>query len=299
MRKTKKAHFEKLSIKEIGDNKTFWKTVRPYFSDKDNKSSKITLVENNIIIADEKRVAELMNRCFISITKKLNLKPPIINTADDIQSLTKNYENHISIRKLKEPYPEIVPDSFHFESVSLDDGKKEVLNLNPEKSSACGTIPVRILKQTIDVHLQHLKNAINYTLQPNCFRDKIKQSEVIPIYKKLDPLEKENYRPVSLLPLVSKVFERIIYKQINTYVEDEISNYVGFRKSHGTQHSLVIILERWKQAIDKGEYISVMYMDLSKAFDTINHDLLLAKLRAYGFSASLLNGLHSYLKCRK
>ena len=224
MRKTKKAHFEKLKIQEIGDNKTFWKAVQPYFSDKDNKSSKITLVENNIVIADEKRVAELMNRCFISITKNLNLKAPIINTADDTQSLTKNYENHISIRKLKEPDPEIVPDSSHFKSVSLDDGKKEVLNLNPEKSSTCGTIPVRILKQSIDVHLQHLINVINHALQPNCFRDKIKQSGVIPIYKKLDPLEKENYRPISLLPHVSKVFDRVICKQINTYMEDEISN---------------------------------------------------------------------------
>ena len=83
-------------------------------------------------------------------------------------------------------------------------------------------------------------------------------------------------------------------------MEDKISNYVtGFRKSHGTQHSLFIMLERWKQAIDKGEYISVMYMDLSKAFDTINHDLLLVKLRTYGFSTGALNFLYSYLKYRK
>ena len=77
---------------------------------------------------------------------------------------------------------------------------------------------------------------------------------------------------------------------MNTYMEDKISNYVtGFRKSHGTQYSLVIMLESWKQAIDKGEYISVMYTNLSKAFDTINHDLLLAKQKAYGFSTSALN----------
>ena len=101
MRKTKKAYFEKLSIKEISDNKTFWKTIRPYFSDKNNKSSKITLVENNIVIVDEKRVGELINKYFINITKYLNLKAPIINTTDDILSLTKNYENHISIRKIK------------------------------------------------------------------------------------------------------------------------------------------------------------------------------------------------------
>ena len=140
----------------------------------------------------------------------------------------------------------------------------------------------------------------SHRLQRNCFPDKLKQSKVIPVYKKLDSLEKENYRPVSLLPHVSKVFERTIYKEINTYMEDKISNYVtGFWKSHGTQHSLVIMSERWKQAIDKGEYISVMYMDLSKAFDPINDNLLLAKLRAHGFSTTALNLLHSYLKYRK
>ena len=80
-------------------------------------------------------------------------------------------------------------------------------------------------------------------------------------------------------------------------MKDKISNYVtGFRKPYGTQHALVIVLERWKQAIDKGEYISLMYIDLSKAFDTINRDLLLAKLRVYIFSTSASNSLYSYLK---
>ena len=114
----------------------------------------------------KKRVAEVMNKYFINITKNLRLKAQIINTTDDIQSLTKNYDNHISIRK-------IVPDSFNFKSVSLDDVKKEVLNLNPKKSSTSGTIPVTILKQTIDVHLQHLTNVINHSLQTNCFSDKL------------------------------------------------------------------------------------------------------------------------------
>ena len=76
-------------MKETGDNKRFWKSAQPYFGDKDNKSSKITLFHSNIFIADEKRVTGLMNICFVNITKNLNLKAPVINARDYIQYLTK------------------------------------------------------------------------------------------------------------------------------------------------------------------------------------------------------------------
>ena len=83
-------------------------------------------------------------------------------------------------------------------------------------------------------------------------------------------------------------------------MEDKLSKYLtGFRKSHGTQHLLVTMLEKWKKAVDNGEYVSALFLDLSKAFDTINHDLLLAKLKAYGFSPNALKLMHSYLNNRK
>ena len=85
----------------LSDNRAFQKTDRPYFSDKDKKSSTISLFENNIFRADEQRVSELLNKYFINITKSFSLIAPIINTTDDIQSLTRCYENHISIRKTK------------------------------------------------------------------------------------------------------------------------------------------------------------------------------------------------------
>ena len=140
------------------------------------------------------------------------------------------------------------------------------------------------MKQSVETYLPFLTKAINLTITECEFSDKLKKLEVIPLYKKQDPLKKENYRSISLLPHVSKVFECILYTQINNYMQNELSKYVtGFRKSHGTQHSLMIMLEKWKNVLDKGEYVCVLFMDLSKAFDTINHDLLLAKLRAYGF----------------
>ena len=82
-------------------------------------------------------------------------------------------------------------------------------------------------------------------------------------------------------------------------MEDKLSKYLtGFRKSHGTQHFLVTMLEKWKKAVDNGEYVSAFFLDLSKAFDTINHDLLLAKLKAYGFSPNALKLMHSYFNNR-
>ena len=120
------------------------------------------------------------------------------------------------------------------------------------------------------------------------------------MYKKLDPLQKENYRPVSLLPHVLKILERIIHKQVTNFMTDKLAHSItGFRKSHGTQISLVVMIEKWKKALDKGEYVSALFMDFSKAFDTTNHDLLISKLKAYGFSKEVLKLMKSYLKNRK
>ena len=132
--------------------------------------------------------------------------------------------------------------------------------------------------------MPHLTNSINYFIQYSSFPQELKLLEVILVYKKLDPLQKENHRPVSLLRHVSKVFERIIHKQIRNYVTGKLAHsIIGFRKSHGTQNSLAVMLEKWKRGLEKGEYVSALFMYLSKAFDTINHDLLIAKLKAYGF----------------
>ena len=90
------------------------------------------------------------------------------------------------------------------------------------------------------------------------------------------------------------------YSQANNELHDrQSSSITGFRKSHGAENSLVVMLEKWKRALDKGEYVSALFMDLSKAFDTINLDLLIAKLRAYGLSKEALKLMKSHLKNRK
>ena len=151
----------------------------------------------------------------------------------------------LTLKKIHETFPNIIPESFYFKEVSKDDAKIEIRNLNVKKLSTYGSIPASILKQYVDAYLLYLTDSISYSLRESTFPEEPKHSEVIPVHKKLDPLKKENYRPVSLLPHVSKVFERIIYQQINTYMKDKLSKCLtGFRKSHGTQHLLVTKLEK-------------------------------------------------------
>ena len=121
-------------------------------------------------------------------------------------------------------YPEIVPESFKFELVSDNDVKKEIENLYTKELSAYGSIPAVILKQCVNAYLPHLTNSMNYSFQHITFPQELKFPEVIPLYKKLDPLQKENYTSVHLLPHISKLFERIIQKQITGYMIDKLAN---------------------------------------------------------------------------
>ena len=112
--------------------------------------------------------------------------------------------------------------------------------------------------------------------------------------------EKQNYRPVSILSNLSKVFEKLIYSQINTYMSDKFSRYLtGFRKNHNTQHALLNMIENWKSNLNKRKRIGTIFMDLSKVFDTLDHSLLIAKLEAYGFDSLCLEFMKNYLTNRK
>ena len=139
------------------------------------------------------------------------------------------------------------------------------------------------------MYTKELTTIISNCLKDGLFPNELKLADVSPVFKKNDDLNKENYRPVSILSHMSKVFKRIFYKQIDRFMTLNFSPFLcGFRKNHNSQYSLLKMIEVWKQNLNKGNEIAVILIDLSKAFDTINHSLLLAKLEAYGFSITSL-----------
>ena len=122
----------------------------------------------------------------------------------------------------------------------------------------------------------------------------------IPVFKKLDHSDKANYRPVNILPLVSKVFKKILYDQLYDYIENTFNQVLrGFYKAHSTQHLLFRLLQKWQKEFDSGRFTDTILMDLSKAYDSLCHDLLIAKLEAYGLGNGSLNLLLDYLTFRK
>ena len=132
------------------------------------------------------------------------------------------------------------------------------------------------------------------------FPNELKQADIKPIYKKESRNEKENYRPISILPNLSKIFERCMYDQLKDHFDKLLSKYqCGFRKGFSTQHCLLAMIEKLRKSLDSGGSSAALLTDLSKAFDCLPHDLLIAKLHAYGIKKGSLKLLFSYLKNRK
>ena len=165
----------------------------------------------------------------------------------------------------------------------------------PAKSS-CGydDISSIFLKQITTSIIKPLTIVINQVLNNGIFPDKLKIAKVVPIFKKGDcALTNNYYRPISLLPVISKVIEKIIYTQLSLYFESNklfSDSQYGFRPNHSTEQAT---------AMDNNDVPIGVFLDLSKAFDTIDHDILLTKLEHYGVDGILLQLLHNYLTNRK
>ena len=123
---------------------------------------------------------------------------------------------------------------------------------------------------------------------------------VIPIFKKGSKNSKHNCRPISILKNISKVYERFMFKQIGNFMENYFSKFqCGFRKGYSMQQCLIALIGKWKSATDKGKSFGALLTDLSKAFDCLPHELLIAKLHAYGFRLAALRLVRSYVSNRK
>ena len=264
-----------------------------FFSEKQKVNNKITLADNkeNTIFKDH-LVSEELNKFFQNTTRclEINENSYVIDTnSNQINSFEKainKHGNHPSVLLIKSRLKNI--PSFSFNKVGLSEIERELNIISPRKATTSNSIPRKLLKSTKAICSETLKTIFNNCLIKAEFPNELKLADVTPTLKKEDPSRAKKYRPVSALPSVPKIFERILHRPVSSYVDQFLSTFMcGYRKGFSTQQALFSLIERWKNTLYQNGCGGAILMYLSKAFDTINHDLLIAKLSAYGFDTEV------------
>ena len=188
--------------------------------------------------------------------------------------------------------------SFNFQCVESALVQKNLDDLTAKTSSGPDGISSKLLKRIKGVLVDPLTVIINQSLCTGIFPDNLKLAKVVPLFKKGNPHFLDNYRPISLLSTLSKIFEKVVFQQVYTYFTDNklfYENQYGFRKNHSTELAAMELVDRISGYMDTGKIPISIFLDLSKAFDTLDSYILLEKLKHYGFGDIPLKWFHSYL----
>jgi hypothetical protein len=282
LRKQERAYFrEKIEQNKSNLRKT-WDTIKYIINRKKKKQLPQQFNINGAIEKNPRKIAEHFNRFYINIGKSLSA---------NIQQGSKNPLEYLQNN---------VQETIFIEQTNEHEISKIILGLK-EGSAGWDEIQAKMVKCSFNIFLKPLTHLINLSLLQGVVPSELKRAKVIPIYKSGDPMFIKNYRPVSVLPLFSKIFERVMYDRIIKFITKHDILYkhqYGFREKHSTAMALMILTDNILSAIDQGKYYLGVFLDFSKAFDTVNHGILLNKLEQYGIRGLASKWLTSYLTGR-
>ena len=223
LRKSKRGYYENLNIKNVTDNKLFWKSVKSLLSDKSRIRDRINISEKGKILKTESETAESLNSSFSNIVKNLNISrysefdPVTENVADPTLKAIFKYKDHPSILAIQSHCEK---ETFYFSEANIEDIKKDILKLDKNNASQHSDIPIKIIKENLDIFAGFLCTNINSSFKSSSFPSCLKMADVTPLHKKGKKDLKENYRSVSILPIFSKVFERSMFAQMSTFCQN-------------------------------------------------------------------------------
>ena len=287
-RKIKYKYYNDLLASFANDQRKTWSVLNAIMNNSHMSTNKDVikkLICNGKEISDSKEMANELNKFFISVGS---------NLAEQF-SVTRN--DALTIEGAQRPNR-----SFYFYKVNNNEIAKLIDGLKTNSSPGVDGITVKTIKYIKDVVSPHLSSLINMAIDEGIFPDCLKVARVVPIYKGDDKQSPTNYRPISVLPIICKIFEIVMFIRLNNYVNDlgYLSRYqYGFRAKSNTNYAIFDLITNIQQQLDCKYKTAAIFIDLRKAFDTIAYDLLLRKLEFLGVVGPSLKLFSSYLNNRK
>lgn len=285
IRAAKKRFYKEKFDKTNGDQRKTWKIVNSIIKNKPgSKENHITAIKttDNTTIRDPKKVCDYMNKYFVGIGETL---------ASNITTQNLNLERETFCNS-----------EFQFSPVSPEELGIIIDDLDTSKAAGWDNIDVKTVKECKNELKSVLCKLINQSLLCGKFPNALKIARVSPMYKAGNKEDPNNYRPISVLPILSKLFERIVNNQLMEYLEENLiltpAQY-GFRRSSDTSSAAIDLISEIQMKIDKNKKSALVSLDLCKAFDTVNHDILLEKLELIGVKEIYAKWFRDYLSQRK
>ena len=287
-RKAKSDYYTQSFSDCIDDSSRTWRLLNRIIGKQNDKSGTYKLFKiNGVITSDLNEIAQGFCKYFTDVGKTFAAKIPRSNC---------NYSQYLGKVNKK------VNQSIFFAPTTEDEILRIIKGLPSKKSFGHDKISGILLKHIAAEIKYPLSIAINKSITEGHVPNSLKIAKVVPIYKSKDKDSFSNYRPVSVLPVISKVLEKVIHTRTYKFLNQAgilYSSQYGFREGHSTSHAITELISNVLNAYEKKEFTLAVFLDLSKAFDTIDHCILLKKLEYYGIRGIALEWFASYLSDRQ
>ena len=227
---------------------------------------KLNYAKSDKIVTDERIICNIFNDYFSNVAKEIGFDdeiPDDFQMAGGFEKIIDKHSSHPSIIQIKEHSS--AERSFVFRDINGSEVEKMIETIDPKKAQGFDYVPSKVLRRGASDIAHHISSTIKYSLQLCIFPDMFKLAELSSFYKKNDNLHKGNYRPVSVLPSVSKIYECVMAVQLCDFFDHIFSALLSaFRKRYSCQSTLLNMIEHFKKSLDRGEYVACLSMDLIK-----------------------------------